>query len=208
MINRRSCHSACSMGNKLFIIGGHKNKSCEVFDSFSGKFTFIRSAPFEGYGNQCVCLGNKINVYRFDKCKVFVFNTEENNWVIRKLNINKSKYEWLSCVRCPNTCSFDVAESLSVPQSSYSKFLCNEVSRLSDNSSESGESSFEISSSFFSENGLTPRKFKMYSWSDDYSSSDSFIESPSESDENENNGNDSSESFLEPAAKRFKGNEI
>ena len=82
------------------------------------------------------------------------------------------------------------------------------MSNLSDISSKSGESSFEISSSDLSENGLTPRKSKMYSWSDDYSSSESFTESPSESDENKDNGNDSSEFFLEPAAKRFKGNEI
>ena len=38
MIKERYCHASVSMGNKLFVIGGFKNTSCEVFDSFSRKF--------------------------------------------------------------------------------------------------------------------------------------------------------------------------
>ena len=116
------------MGNRLFVIGGHKNKSCEVFDSFSGKFSFIKSAFVENYGNQSVCLGKKINVYSFYERKVFVYNTDENNWITGRLNINKSNEEWLSCVKCPSTCKNYVSEV------SSSKFKSNDAPRPANNS--------------------------------------------------------------------------
>ena len=44
MLKARSDHSAVSMDNKLFMISGLiKNNSCEVFDSFTRTFTFIKS---------------------------------------------------------------------------------------------------------------------------------------------------------------------
>ena len=42
MINKRCLHGAVCMGNKLFVIGGDSNTSCEVFDSSSMKFTSIK----------------------------------------------------------------------------------------------------------------------------------------------------------------------
>ena len=43
MIETRFNHAAVSMGNKMFVIGGSHKTSCEVFDSFSRKFTKINS---------------------------------------------------------------------------------------------------------------------------------------------------------------------
>ena len=39
MIEERRNHAAVSMGNKIFVIVGEYTTSCEVFDSFSRKFT-------------------------------------------------------------------------------------------------------------------------------------------------------------------------
>ena len=41
MIKIRSNHGAVSMGNKMFVIGGERNSTSEVFDSISRKFTYI-----------------------------------------------------------------------------------------------------------------------------------------------------------------------
>ena len=43
MIKERCNHAAVSMGNKLFVIGGLDNSSCEVFDDFSRKFIKLNS---------------------------------------------------------------------------------------------------------------------------------------------------------------------
>ena len=204
MIKRRSSHSACSMGNKLYIIGGHNTKSCEVFDSFSGKFSFIKSAPFRDYRNKSVCLGYQINVYRCNERKVFVYNTDENNWVTKRLNFKKSKNVWLSCVRCPSTCKNDVSKP------SFSKFLSNEASVPADNFSESCKSYSETFSFDHSESDSIQSCSETDSWSRDISSSElsSLSEISSGSNETEYSGNGLSESFSEPAAKRFKGNAI
>ena len=41
MINERRHHGSVSVGNKMFMIGGRRNTTCEVFDSISRKFTGI-----------------------------------------------------------------------------------------------------------------------------------------------------------------------
>ena len=66
MIKRRRCHASVSMGNKLFVIGGYFNTSCEVFDSFSRKFTVFNYRFVNTIGRSsciAVCVGNKIIVF-------------------------------------------------------------------------------------------------------------------------------------------------
>ena len=43
MIEERHYHASVSMGKRLFVIGGYCNTSCEVFDSFSIKFTLVEA---------------------------------------------------------------------------------------------------------------------------------------------------------------------
>ena len=43
MIEERHYHASVSMGNKLFVIGEEQTTSCEVFDSFSRKFTLLEA---------------------------------------------------------------------------------------------------------------------------------------------------------------------
>ena len=45
MIRERSEHSAVSMGNKMFVIGGYKTDTCEVFNSIDKNFTSILPYP-------------------------------------------------------------------------------------------------------------------------------------------------------------------
>ena len=43
MIKERWYHAVVSMGDKMFVIAGDETTNCEVFDSFSRKFTNIYS---------------------------------------------------------------------------------------------------------------------------------------------------------------------
>ena len=66
MIKSRSCHASVSMGNKLFVIDGYFNTSCEVFDSLSRIFTVINYRFVSTMGRSsciAVCVGNKIIVF-------------------------------------------------------------------------------------------------------------------------------------------------
>ena len=60
------------MGNKLFVIGGYDKSSfsCEVFDSYSRKFTLISSVNINilyDYSFQDFCVGYKILVFASKK---------------------------------------------------------------------------------------------------------------------------------------------
>ena len=62
MLTPRINHSAVSISNKMIIIGG-SSCNCEVFDSVTRKFTYIKSVPKNikpNSLNQTVCIGYKI----------------------------------------------------------------------------------------------------------------------------------------------------
>ena len=42
MIRGRHQHVAVSIGNKMFVIGGNWNSTCEVFNCVSRRFTYIK----------------------------------------------------------------------------------------------------------------------------------------------------------------------
>ena len=62
MIEKRYFHAAVSMGDKMFVVGGFSITSCEVFDSFSRKFTIIKSG-IKFRWSDAICIGNNIVVF-------------------------------------------------------------------------------------------------------------------------------------------------
>ena len=65
MLERRSEHDIVSMGNRMFVIGGRIDNTCEVFDSVTNKFTYIENTPKikdVDYitNNHLVCIGCKV----------------------------------------------------------------------------------------------------------------------------------------------------
>ena len=85
----RCGHTAVSMGNKMFIIGGVNEKfmmtitvPSEVFDKVSNKFSCIES-PRNYVECQPYCVGNKIFLitdwyeYRVDFC---MYDVDKNRW--------------------------------------------------------------------------------------------------------------------------------
>ena len=77
MLSPRVNHSAVSIGNKMFMIGGSKDY-CEVFDSVTRKFTYIKTLPkwvrVEELNSsyQVVSIGYKIYFFRKEDNKVNV----------------------------------------------------------------------------------------------------------------------------------------
>ena len=81
MIESRSDHASISIKNKLFIMHGWSHQ-CEVFDSFSQKFAYIKTVlPIHKFSVQLaqyVTGGNEIMI--FDLPDAVVFDVEQEKW--------------------------------------------------------------------------------------------------------------------------------
>ena len=88
MLEERNDHAAVSMGNKLFVIGGRYTTNCEVFDSFSRKFTEINSrikfSVIKKWYFDAICIGKYIVVFqRFryhTNTIIYLYDVFENKW--------------------------------------------------------------------------------------------------------------------------------
>ena len=85
MLEGRYGHASVGIRNKLYMIAG-SSQQCEVFDSFSQKFSYIKSVlPFYRQYNintQCVKIGNniRINIFNKNSIDVAVFDAEKEEW--------------------------------------------------------------------------------------------------------------------------------
>ena len=85
MIDKRCLHGAVCMGNKLFVIGGKYNNTCEVFDSSSMKFTSIKHLKLNCFEYvSAVSIGDKILIfgsgYSAGKDRFYTYNVDNNEW--------------------------------------------------------------------------------------------------------------------------------
>ena len=96
MLNERCFHSAVSIGNKLFVIGGRNSTTCEMFDSETNKFAYVKDVQhIENIGRfqlhfHAVTLGNNIYVFK-EKTESylkdenifssFCYELEQKNWI-------------------------------------------------------------------------------------------------------------------------------
>ena len=105
MNEERRGHAAVSMGNKMFVIGGYRSSSSEIFDSLSRKFTLLK--PFSKLCNidashsRVLCVGNRIiifdNIYGHES-KLYVYNVDKQ--IISNVDcaVSKNIYEF-NCVK-------------------------------------------------------------------------------------------------------------
>ena len=105
MIDERYCHGSVSMGNKLFVIGGNWNKTCEAFDSISRKFTAIKKIEITyTVMLSVVVIGNKI--FAFPKhiqfsCLLkhfYIYDVLNDQWCVKDLS--EVKYV-IGCSKLP-----------------------------------------------------------------------------------------------------------
>ena len=82
MTQSKSCHSACSMSNKMFVVGGLYKTSSEVYDCCSRLFTLIQIGNINS--NMSFFINTKLFVYVSDRHHIFLYDknqvfTDENN---------------------------------------------------------------------------------------------------------------------------------
>ena len=100
MIIGRYDHGAVSMGNKMFVIGGRSLLSCEVFDSISRIFSYIKEIEniksFHLGSSPAVINGEKILVYpnvtNYKNRKVHIYDVVKNRWYWEENEIKSLKY--------------------------------------------------------------------------------------------------------------------
>ena len=84
------------MGNKIFVIGREYTFSCEVFDSFSRKYTLIEAqlTNCDVYWSiiyKAVSIGDAIFVIRsYKDSTMYTYDTQKSQWSIKDCSILKS----------------------------------------------------------------------------------------------------------------------
>ena len=113
MLSARNRHSAVSIGNKLFMIGGNSEYS-EVFDSVTRKFTYVKTLPkwvrtseldYYDFGkNQVVSIGNEIYFLQKEDKKFNVYSYYvRNNHFCYKTSFEIGNFKKVSCIKVPMT---------------------------------------------------------------------------------------------------------
>ena len=115
MLSSRNNHSVVSIGNKMFMIGGSRDYS-EVFDSFTRKFTYIKTLPLwirtpivnfqlrfiSSY--QVVNIGYKIYLFQRENDKVKLHSYDvKNEFSSFKTSVEMKNFQKLSYIKVPNT---------------------------------------------------------------------------------------------------------
>ena len=105
MIYARQRHGSVSMGNKMFVIGGHYNTSCEVFDSISRKFTAIKNIEVTNIWRlSVVSIANKIfafpKLFRSGIKAFHIYDVLNDQWYVEKIHLSEIK-SVISCSKLP-----------------------------------------------------------------------------------------------------------
>ena len=97
MIEERYFHALGSMGNKLFVISAYEQSTCELFDSWSRKFCYMKTcAEFSNGMSSCqsVCISNQLIIFvEYCRCqtKMFTYNVETSEWKLIDCGYLKNK---------------------------------------------------------------------------------------------------------------------
>ena len=108
MIVTRYKHGAVRMGNKMFVIGGNYNSTCEVFDSSCRKFTSIKELlvmdSLNYYGTSVVSIGYKIFAFSSfmnkENSRFQIYDVLNDQWCLEKYAFIDGKRN-ISCSKLP-----------------------------------------------------------------------------------------------------------
>ena len=102
MIERRHYHKSVAVKNKLFLVGGDRTKTCEVFNSTTNKFCLLKKPErlFESSSlTEVISIGTKLNIF-CNKGRVIVFDIDNDEWSEKTCEATKNLLSF-SCVRLP-----------------------------------------------------------------------------------------------------------
>ena len=85
MNEARSFHGSVAIRNKIFVVGGLRKNTCEVFDTVSNRFVLlVKTSPvfksYNRYQNITFLFGNKVAMHRFNSNKIMLFDIETEQW--------------------------------------------------------------------------------------------------------------------------------
>ena len=106
MIYARYDHDVVSMGNKMFVVGD--KTQCEVFDSFSRKFTLIKKIPCDSYilynSRIVASIGHKFTVYStcVGESVIYSYDIVNRKWHKGYKKLETVKYV-SKCIKVPST---------------------------------------------------------------------------------------------------------
>ena len=111
MLSPRINHSAVSIGNKMFLIGGTAEYS-EVFDSITRKFTYIKTLPkwvrtseldfYDISSYKVVSIGDAIYFLQIGDKKINVHSYEvRKNRFCYKTSIEIESFKKIGCIKVP-----------------------------------------------------------------------------------------------------------
>ena len=86
------------------MIGGFNNSDCEVFDSTTNNFTFLKqttlaSKSFLRRPSGVITIGSKIFVFR-DERNVIIYDFENDEWSEKTCEATEN-FLWFSCASIP-----------------------------------------------------------------------------------------------------------
>ena len=106
MIYGMSFHKLVSMGNKMFVVGD--NNQCEVFDSFSRKFSLIKRIPSDNYiiynNNIVADIGHEFTVYStcIGYSVIYSYDIVAEEWHKEDKKLEVIEYVY-NCIKVPVT---------------------------------------------------------------------------------------------------------
>ena len=105
MIERRGYHKSVAIKNKLFVVGGVSNRSCEVFDSTCNKFVLLKQPSQNHTHYLClpgavISIGTEVILLSPGLQTVLCYDVKNNVWSTNKLKV-KGSIILFSCAKVP-----------------------------------------------------------------------------------------------------------
>ena len=96
MIEQRCHHASVTMGNKMFVIGGCYTSTCEILDSYSRKFSYIKSmnlpTKYLSHYESAVCISQTIIAFSMERTepygtKIIIYDVNKNQWTEKNCSV-------------------------------------------------------------------------------------------------------------------------
>ena len=105
MIEGRHYHKSVAVQNNLFLVGGYKTTSCEVYDSTCNNFVLIKppTASFTEYLSspaEAISVGSNLFVFPNEKPSILLYDVQKNEWSDESCEL-MSHLEGYCCVKLP-----------------------------------------------------------------------------------------------------------
>ena len=102
----RANHGLVAINNKMFVFGG-MSKSCEMFDSFSNKYVFLKQPPDNIQFNlastnihTAFAIGKKVFIFEENSKMVVVYSLDKDEWIEQSLDLAEQNMDcFVNCVQ-------------------------------------------------------------------------------------------------------------